>query len=102
MKNTVKKITSILLCATMAVSLSACSSEKEQETEPSSQDNAQAVTQASYNTAAKAYTKNETVFVNMDPEGAVTSKIVTDWLHRHSTNLYRRHHKPRQCAKCQK
>lgn len=88
MKNTVKKITSILLCATMAVSLSACSSEKEQETEPSSQDNAQAVTQASYNTAAKAYTKNETVFVNMDPEGAVTSKIVTDWLHTDTAQTY--------------
>lgn len=77
-----------MLCAATVISLSACSKDTNDETEQAPTDTTQTTTQASYNTAAKSYTKNETVFVNMDAEGAITSKIVTDWLHTDTAQTY--------------
>lgn len=88
MRRNSKKIISLLLCAATVISLSACSKDTNDETEQAPTDTTQTTTQASYNTAAKSYTKNETVFVNMDAEGAITSKIVTDWLHTDTAQTY--------------
>lgn len=88
MRRNSKKIISLLLCAATVISLSACSKDTNDETEQAPTDTTQTTTQASYNTAAKSYTKNETVFVNMDAEGAITSKIVTDWLHTDAAQTY--------------
>lgn len=87
MRRNSKRIISLLLCAATVISLSACSKDTNDETEQAPTDTTQ-TTQASYNTAAKSYTKNETVFVNMDAEGAITSKIVTDWLHTDTAQTY--------------
>lgn len=88
MRRNSKRIISLLLCAATVISLSACSKDTNDETEQAPTDTTQTTTQASYNTAAKSYTKNETVFVNMDAEGAITSKIVTDWLHTDTAQTY--------------
>ena len=89
MKNSIKKIVSVLLCASMLAALTACSEKKEKtekdNTAPT--ENSQ-TTQVSYDTAATSYKKSETVFVNMSADGNVTSKIVTDWLHTDKAQTY--------------
>ena len=89
MKNSIKKIVSVLLCASMLAALTACSEKKEKtekdNTAPT--ENSQTA-QVSYDTAATSYKKSETVFVNMSADGNVTSKIVTDWLHTDKAQTY--------------
>ena len=89
MKNSIKKIVSVLLCASMLAALTACSEKKEKtekdNTAPA--ENSQTA-QVSYDTAATSYKKSETVFVNMSADGNVTSKIVTDWLHTDKAQTY--------------
>ena len=89
MKNNIKRIISVLLCASMLTALTACSDKKE-ETEKDNTaptENSQTA-QVSYDTAASSYKKNETVYVNMSADGNVTSKIVTDWLHTDKAQTY--------------
>ena len=89
MKNSIKRIISVLLCASMLTALTACSDKKE-ETEKDNTaptENSQTA-QVSYDTAASSYKKNETVYVNMSADGNVTSKIVTDWLHTDKAQTY--------------
>lgn len=89
MKNNIKRIISVLLCASMLTALTACSDKKE-ETEKNNTapaENSQTA-QVSYDTAASSYKKNETVYVNMSADGNVTSKIVTDWLHTDKAQTY--------------
>lgn len=89
MKNSIKRIISVLLCASMLTTLTACSDKKE-ETEKDNTaptENSQTA-QVSYDTAASSYKKNETVYVNMSADGKVTSKIVTDWLHTDKAQTY--------------
>lgn len=89
MKNSIKKIVSVLLCASMLAALTACSEKKEKtekdNTAPT--ENSQTA-QVSYDTAATSYKKSETVFVNMSADGNVISKIVTDWLHTDKAQTY--------------
>ncbi|MGN0548098.1 MAG: hypothetical protein ACI4IM_00720 [Acutalibacteraceae bacterium] len=89
MKKNIKRIISVLLCASMLTALTACSDKKE-ETEKDNTaptENSQTA-QVSYDTAASSYKKSETVYVNMSADGNVTSKIVTDWLHTDKAQTY--------------
>ena len=89
MKNNIKRIISVLLCASMLAALTACSGKKE-ETEKNNTaptENSQPA-QVSYDTAASSYKKSETVYVNMSADGNITSKIVTDWLHTDKAQTY--------------
>ena len=89
MKNNIKRIISVLLCASMLTALTACSN-KNEETEKDNTaptENSQTA-QVSYDTAASSYKKSETVYVNMSADGNVTSKIVTDWLHTDKAQTY--------------
>lgn len=89
MKNNLKKIMCVLLCASMLVSFAACSKDTDSETEESTTSADQSkTTQVSYDTAATSYKKNETVYVNLSSDGEVTSKIVTDWLHTDKAQTY--------------
>lgn len=89
MKNKIKKAVAVILSAAMLISLSACSKNEEEtdNTQDTSANQTQA-SQVSYNTAAKSYSKSETVYVNMSPDGEITSKIVTDWLHTDTAETY--------------
>ncbi len=89
MKNNLKKIMCVLLCASMLVSFAACSKDTDSETEESTTSADQSkTTQVSYDTAATSYKKSETVYVNLSSDGEVTSKIVTDWLHTDKAQTY--------------
>ena len=89
MKNSIKRIISVLLCASMLTALTACSGKKEESEKDNTAptENSQTA-QVSYDTAASSYKKNETVYVNMSADGNVTSKIVTDWLHTDKAQTY--------------
>lgn len=89
MKNKIQKAVAVILSAAMLISLSACSKNEEEtdNTQDTSANQTQA-SQVSYNTAAKSYSKSETVYVNMSPDGEITSKIVTDWLHTDTAETY--------------
>lgn len=89
MKNNLKKIMCVLLCASMLASFSACSKKNDGNTdEPTTSPSQSDTTNVSYDTAATSYKKNETVYVNMASDGQVTSKIVTDWLHTDKAQTY--------------
>lgn len=89
MKNNLKKIMCVLLCASMLASFSACSKKNDDATEEETTTPAQSsTTNVSYDTAASSYKKNETVYVNLASDGQVTSKIVTDWLHTDKAQTY--------------
>ena len=89
MKNNLKKIMCVLLCASMLASFSACSKKNDGSTdEPTTAPSQSDTTKVSYDTAATSYKKNETVYVNMASNGEVTSKVVTDWLHTDKVQTY--------------
>ncbi len=89
MKNNLKKIMCVLLCASMLASFSACSKKNDGSTdEPTTSPSQSDTSKVSYDTAATSYKKNETVYVNMASDGQVTSKIVTDWLHTDKAQTY--------------
>ncbi len=89
MKNNLKKIMCVLLCASMLASFAACSKSTDSDTEEQTTSAEQSkTTQVSYNTAATSYNKNETVYVNLSSDGNVTSKVVTDWLHTDKAETY--------------
>lgn len=89
MKNNLKKIMCVLLCASMLASFAACSKSTDSDTEEQTTSAEQSkTTQVSYNTAATSYNKNETVYVNLSSDGNVTSKVVTDWLHTDKVETY--------------
>lgn len=89
MKNSIKRIISVLLCASMLAALTACSGKKEESEKDNTAPTEKSQTaQVSYDTAASSYKKNETVYVNMSADGNVTSKIVTDWLHTDKAQTY--------------
>lgn len=90
MKNNLKKITCVVLCAAMLTACTACSKKDDQATDSNSNQTTEQTTvkQMKYDTAATSYQKKETVFVNMSPEGEITSKIVTDWLHTDKAQTY--------------
>lgn len=89
MKNNLKKIMCVLLCASMLASFSACSKKGDNGTEEeTTAPNRSTETKVSYDTAATSYKKNETVYVNLASDGQVTSKIVTDWLHTDKAQTY--------------
>lgn len=89
MKNKIKKAVAVILSAAMLISLSACSkNEEETDNTQDTSANQTQTSQVSYNTAAKSYSKSETVYVNMSPDGEITSKIVTDWLHTDTAETY--------------
>lgn len=85
-----KKILCILISVTMIFSLAACdkTDNSNQQTDETKQENKAPVNQVSYKTAAKNVKKSETVYVNLDPEGNVTNKVVTDWLHTDTPETY--------------
>lgn len=87
MKNKLKKLLSLLLVAAMVIIMSACGKE---ETTPASTDTQSEETpeQVSYDTAAENVKKSETVYVNLDPDGNITGKVVTDWLHTDKAETY--------------
>ncbi len=89
MKNNLKKVMCVLLCASMLASFSACSEKDDTDSDSkTTETESQQTAQVSYDTAATSYQKNETVYVNMSAEGEITSKIVTDWLHTDSAETY--------------
>ncbi len=89
MKNNLKKVMCVLLCASMLASFSACSEKNDTDSDSkTTETESQQTAQVSYDTAATSYQKNETVYVNMSAEGEITSKIVTDWLHTDSAETY--------------
>ena len=89
MKSKLKKAICLLMSAAMLVSMAACGKEdtaEKDKTETSAADTA--VSQVSYEKAAEKVTKSETVFVNMDAQGKITNKVVTDWLHTDTPETY--------------
>lgn len=89
MKTSLKRLICILLAAAMIFSLSACGKKQETEQKPAEQpEKAPVVQQVNYDKAAKNVKKSETVYVNLDPEGNVTNKVVTDWLHTDTPETY--------------
>ena len=89
MKNNLKKAISILLVVCMTICLSSCSLKKSDDnSDKADTADTPTVQQPSYDTAAKNFSKKETVFVNMNPEGEISSKIVTDWLHTDTAKTY--------------
>lgn len=87
MKIKLRKILSALLAVVMIFSLTACG-KKQSETQPTQTEIKPPIKQVSYDKAAQNAAKNETVFVNMTPEGKVTLKTVTDWLHTDTPETY--------------
>lgn len=88
MNSTVKKIICILLSAVMILALASCGKKAAEEVPADNQAKKPPVTQVSYDIPAENVQKNETVYVNMDPEGKVTGKVVTDWLHTGKAETY--------------
>lgn len=90
MKTNLRKILCLIMSAVMVFSLTSCSFSKKDnaDTDNTSSTEAQTVKQVSYDTTAKSYEKKETVYVNMNPQGEITSKIVTDWLHTDTAETY--------------
>lgn len=89
MKASLKKIICILLSVTIIFSLSACGKKDNGKTDGTTDNNQNVpTTQASYDKAAEKVTKNETVYVNLDAEGKVINKTVTDWLHTDTAETY--------------
>lgn len=89
MKSKLKKAICLLMSAAMLVSMAACSKDdtgEKDKTETPAADTS--VTQVSYDKAAEKVTKSETVFVNMDAQGNITNKVVTDWLHTDTPETY--------------
>lgn len=87
MKNRIKKIICILLAAAMLLSLCACGKEEENKPEVKPEPEKE-IQQVSYDTPAENVKKSETVYVNMSPEGEITGKVVTDWLHTDKAETY--------------
>ena len=62
MKNNLKKIMCVLLCASMLASFSACSKKNDGSTdEPTTAPSQSDTTKVSYDTAATSYKKNEKI-----------------------------------------
>lgn len=89
MESSIKKIICVLLSVIIVFSLSACgkkdngNTDTKPETEQKVPD-----AQPSYDKAAEKVSKNETVYVNLDAEGKVINKTVTDWLHTDTAQTY--------------
>ena len=81
MKNNFTKAIGIILSLSITASLCACG--KAEAPKPSTNDNGttQNIAETDYTEESTKYKKSETVYVNLDAEGKVKSKIVTDWLH---------------------
>lgn len=88
MKNTIKKLLCFLLAAAMLFSMSSCGKKENESTSAQPVEKEEETVQPSYDKAAKNIKKSETVYVNMTPEGEITSKIVTDWLHTDTAETY--------------
>lgn len=84
-----KRLISALLCVTVIFGFCACSKDSsEPETPVANGSDTGEKKQVSYDTPAQSYQKNETVYVNLAPNGEVKSKIVTDWLHTDKAETY--------------
>ena len=82
-----KRLICILLAAAMLLSLCACGQKEENNPAVNSEPEKE-IQQVSYDTPAENVKKAETVYVNMSPEGEITGKVVTDWLHTDKAKTY--------------
>ena len=87
MKTTIRKVLCLLLAIIMVFSMSACG-KKDEETQPTEPQTNEDIQQATYDKAAQNVRKSETVYVNLSPDGTVTNKVVTDWLHTDTPETY--------------
>ena len=87
MKTTIRKVLCLLLAIIMIFSMSACG-KKDEETNPTEPQTNEDIQQATYDKAAQNVRKSETVYVNLSPDGTVTNKVVTDWLHTDTPETY--------------
>lgn len=86
MNSKLKKVLCFMIVAVMMLSMSACGKKEPQPTvQPVPEKKTE---QVSYDTPAKQIKKTETVYVNMTPEGEITGKVVTDWLHTDTPETY--------------
>lgn len=88
MKLRIKNLISMLLTVVMLFSITACGKTEATETQATEVKEETKVEQVSYDTAATNVKKSETVYVNLAPDGSVTSKTVTDWLHTDKAETY--------------
>lgn len=89
MKSSIKKLSCILISAAMIFSMSSCGKkDSAEETTTTAPETQVPVNQVSYEKPADKVNKSETVYVNLDPEGNVTNKVVTDWLHTDTPETY--------------
>lgn len=79
MKNSIKKLFSIVLCILTVFSLASCNA-KNTEEQTTGETKPQSV-QSVYTETPGSVKKSETVYINTDCTGAVTGVIVSDWLH---------------------
>lgn len=82
-----KKVFCSVLAAVMVFSMTACGKKETKETEPKKETPVQ-VQQVSYDKASEKFRKNETVYVNLSPDGKITGETVTDWLHTDTPETY--------------
>ena len=88
MNRNFKRALGIILSAAMVLAMTACGADEKTTTDNTESQKQTEVEQVSYDKASESYKKSETVFVNMDKSGKVTSKIVTDWLHTETPETY--------------
>lgn len=84
----IKRIVSLLLVLCLISGLAACSGKEENVTAEEEETVLEQVPQQVYDTPASSVKKNETVYVNIAPDGQVESLSVTDWLHTPQGRVY--------------
>ncbi len=79
-----KSVLSLLLAAVLTLSLTACGKKQPQETQS---EETTAAPQPVFTEAPGKVVKAETVYVNMEQNGAVKTVTVSDWLHTDRANV---------------
>lgn len=76
-----KRLTGLLLIVALLAMCACGTNDDNGEAEPKAD-------QVKYTVPAGFVTKNETVYVNLDPSGARTQTIVSDWIHTDRSRVY--------------
>lgn len=90
MNTYMKRILAVIISVAIILGLCACEKKEttKEENPVNNSDTTDEKKPVSYDTAAESYNKNETVYINMNADGDITSKIVTDWIHTDKAETY--------------
>lgn len=90
MNTYMKRILAVIISVAIILGLCACEKKEatKEENPVNNSDTTDEKKPVSYDTAAESYNKNETVYINMNADGDITSKIVTDWIHTDKAQTY--------------